>query len=96
MLPHPDADVLGWLRAVDLTGGWVLTKEAAALVGITPGRLCYLRRRGRISHDATLQLSASHILWAVTEVDRLATEGPLNALPEALRASADPNPLKDT
>ncbi len=66
MLPDPDLDFFAWMRAVD--DDWIATDEAAGLLGVTPGRLCYLRRRGRTPPNISAKLSRRWIVWAVDGV----------------------------
>jgi predicted DNA-binding transcriptional regulator AlpA len=73
MLPDPDEDSIGWLKALG-DDGWITTKEAAELLGMTPGRLCRLCRRGRTPPNVAYRLSYRWTLWAYQEVDRWAAE----------------------
>lgn len=65
MLPNPDADFFGWLRAIG--DDVVTTAEAAELLGMTPGRLCRLRRRGHTPPHIAAKLNR-WLLWAYPEV----------------------------
>jgi hypothetical protein len=69
-LPDPHADLIGWLRAIDYDG--IGTAEAAGLMGMTPGRLCRLRRCGRTPPNIAAKVGHSLILWAYPEVTRWA------------------------
>lgn len=63
VLPDPEMDLLGWMRAADEAGGWMLTKQMAALLGVTPEWLCHARRRGRLPARVSARLDRRHILW---------------------------------
>lgn len=73
MIPDPKANPLGWLQA---TGDrpWMTTGEAARLLGVTPERLCHLRRSQRLPPTASLKVGRRAILWASGEMERLVTE----------------------
>ena len=72
LTPNPLADPLGWLQA---TGdrSWLTTAQAGELLGISPARLCRLRRRGRTPSAGSLRISRQVILWSADEVERWAT-----------------------
>lgn len=66
MTPNPKDDPLGWLRATS-DQPWLSTAEAAKQLGITPGRLCRLRRLGRTPPAASMRVSRNVILWSLAE-----------------------------
>ena len=63
MTPNPKNDPLGWLRATGDTS-WLSTAVAAEQLGITPSRLCQLRRMGRTPAAASMRVGPRVILWA--------------------------------
>jgi hypothetical protein len=67
MLPNPDSDFMGWMRAIG-DASWVTTKDAAGLLRMTPGRLCHLRRQGRTPPNVAARLDYRNFLWAREEV----------------------------
>jgi hypothetical protein len=66
VFPSPE-DFMAWLNAIGDTG-WLTTAEAAELLGVTPGRLCWLRRHGRTPPNVAVKLSHRYILWAPQEL----------------------------
>lgn len=64
MPPNPKDDPLGWLRATS-DQPWLSTAEAAKQLGITPSRLCRLRRMGRTPPAASMRVSRKVILWSL-------------------------------
>lgn len=85
MTPNPKDDPLGWLR-VTSDRSWLSTAEAAEQLGITPGRLCRLRRLGHTPPGASMRVSRKVILWA-------ALDQPIRSAPEEPPVSA-PGPAQ--
>ena len=65
-IPDPSQDPLGWIKAT-IDDGWPTTAQAAEALGITPGRLCCLRRQGRTPVRYCCVTTATPAAWTVSQ-----------------------------
>lgn len=65
---------MAWVRAT-IDDCWLTTAEAAEVLGMSPARLCRLRRRGHLPPGMSAKFMRSMIVWAAEEVDRWSARG---------------------